>query len=477
MLDHDDSGRPERQSAIIDRELLRYRVDVAALSETRLKGHGQLTEKNYTFLWSGSDQHQTGVAFAIHKDMLTRLADVPSALSNRLSCARIRLAEKRFLTLVDVNAPTMTYDDATRANFYADLGRVLSNVPKSDKLIVLGDFNARVGSDCPGWGRVLGTQARGRTNSNGSLLLELCTELDLAITNTFFAMADKWYYSWMHPRSRAWHLLDFILVRRDDLRDIKSTRVMRGATYETDHLMVRAVCNLRIAPVRRKRARQPLRKLDVSLLQQKAEDLVNKVSDSTNQLTDHNTEDVGVNERWGQISSAVYAAAKEVLGHPRRRHADWFDQNDADIEKLMAEVRVCRQQALSGVLQRATRRMKNEWWDSKAEELQGYADAHMTRAFYDGLKAVYGLRHSGSNPVLSADGATLHTTPEEVLRRWKEHFQQLLNRPSTVDSAAIERLEQRPTREDLDGPPTLDELQQALKSLKAGKTLRHCAAQ
>ncbi|CAH1248789.1 Hypp8412 [Branchiostoma lanceolatum] len=269
MLDHDDSGRPERQSAIIDRELLRYRVDVAALSETRLKGHGQHKERNYTFFWSGGDQHQAGVAFAIHKDMLTRVAGVPSALSNRLSCARIRLAEKRFLTLVAVYAPTMTYDDATRANFYANLGRVLSNVPKSDKLIVLGDFNARVGSDRPGWGRVLETQARGRTNSNSSLLLELCTEMDLAITNTFFAMPDKWYYSLMHPRSRAWHLLDYILVRGDDLRDIKSTRVMRGATCGTDHLMMRAVCNLRIAPVWRKRARQPLRKVDVSLLPQR----------------------------------------------------------------------------------------------------------------------------------------------------------------------------------------------------------------
>jgi len=113
--------------------------------------------------------------------------------------------------------------------------------------------------------------------------------------------------------------------------------------------------------------------------------------------------------------------------------------------------------------------MKNEWWHQKAEELQGYAGAHMFRAFYNGLKAVYGPRCSGPNPILIADGSTLHTTPNEILRRWKEHFQQLLNRPSTVDSAAIERLEQHPMRQDLDGPPTFDELQRVLKSLSAGK--------
>jgi len=147
---------------------------VGALSETRLKGHGQLTEQHYTFFWTGGDLHQAGVAFAIRKDMLTRLAAVPSTLSDRLSSIGITLFEKRFLTLVAVYAPTTTYDEATRANFHADLGRVLSNVPKADKHFVLGDFNARVGNDRPGWSHVLGTQARGRTNTNGSLLLELC---------------------------------------------------------------------------------------------------------------------------------------------------------------------------------------------------------------------------------------------------------------------------------------------------------------
>ena len=177
----------------------------------------------------------------------------------------------------------------------------------------------------------------------------------------------------------------------------------------------------------------------------------------------------------------MYAAAKEVLGHPRRLHADWFDQSDVNLVKLIDEVRVCRQQVLSGVrirwtierlrdprskLQRATHLMNNEWWDHKAEELQGSAEAHMTRAFCDGP------RSSGSNPVVSADGSTLHTTSDEILKRWKEHFQQLLNRSSTVHSAAIERLEQRPMRQDLDGSLTPDELQQALTSLKNGKAPR-----
>lgn len=235
---------------------------------------------------------------------------------------------------------------------------------------------------------------------------------------------------------------------------------------------------MRIAPVYRKHTKQPLRKLDVSLLPYKATKLESMVSDGINHLQDSSMEDLSVNTKWGQISSVMYIAAKEILGHPKRQHADWFDQNDMDLMTLIDEVRACCQQYLTGMttrrsnerlrnarskLQHATRQMKNEW--CKAEELQGYVEAHMSRAFYNGLKAVYGPRCSGANPILSAYGSILHTTPNEILRRWKEHFQQLLNRPSTVDSAAIERLEQHPIRQDLDGPPTFIELQRVLKSL------------
>ena len=132
---------------------------------------------------------------------------------------------------------------------------------------------------------------------------------------------------------------------RDDIRDVKSTRVMRGATCGTDHMMVRAECNLRIAPIRRKRARQPFGTRDVGLLPQKAEELEKKVSGCINPLQHPDTEEMSLNERWSQISSVVYAATKEVLGHPRWRHADLFDQNNVNIVKLIDEVRLCRRRS------------------------------------------------------------------------------------------------------------------------------------
>lgn len=47
------SKRPERQMALLAKELKRYNINIAALCETRLANHGSLVDKSYTFFWSG----------------------------------------------------------------------------------------------------------------------------------------------------------------------------------------------------------------------------------------------------------------------------------------------------------------------------------------------------------------------------------------------------------------------------------------
>ena len=42
-----------RKTTVIDRELLRLNIDIAALQETRLPNSGSLKEENYTFFWQG----------------------------------------------------------------------------------------------------------------------------------------------------------------------------------------------------------------------------------------------------------------------------------------------------------------------------------------------------------------------------------------------------------------------------------------
>ena len=145
-----------------------------------------------------------------------------------------------YATIVSVYAPTKTDPEENKEEFYSQLRDVFSKVPAKDKLILTGDFNARVGRDSDKWLGVLGPHRIGNSNSNGEQLLDLCSENGLVITNTLFKHKEQYKTTWMHPRSKHWHLLDYVITKRKDLNDVLNTRVMRGADCSTDHQMLRS---------------------------------------------------------------------------------------------------------------------------------------------------------------------------------------------------------------------------------------------
>lgn len=70
LLDRYTTDRPKRRTALIESELARYNIDIAALSETRMAGESELCERGagYTFFWSGrgaEERRDAGVGFAI----------------------------------------------------------------------------------------------------------------------------------------------------------------------------------------------------------------------------------------------------------------------------------------------------------------------------------------------------------------------------------------------------------------------------
>lgn len=197
LLDSDYSQCPERKTALIARELSRYNIDIAAISETHLADSGELCEElgGYTYYWSGkpaTERAASGIGFAIRNSIARTLIEPPKSFTDRLITLRLHTAANKYIHLVSVYAPTMTYSDEEKQIFYDQLHEVLNNIPKCDKIILLGDFNARVGTDYIAWKNVLGRHGIGKCNSNGYTLLALCAEFDLSITNTFFRLPDKY---------------------------------------------------------------------------------------------------------------------------------------------------------------------------------------------------------------------------------------------------------------------------------------------
>ena len=84
-------------------------------------------------------------------------------------------------------------------------------------------------------------------------------------------------------------------------------------------------------------------------------------------------------------------------------------------------------------------------------------------------KVVYRPQSSESSPLLSADGTTLLTDKKQILERWAEHFNMVLNRPSEINNEAIAHLPQLVTNHELDTPPSYEEVSKAIKQMTSGK--------
>ncbi|VDL89424.1 unnamed protein product [Schistocephalus solidus] len=184
------SNRPERRTALVARELARYKVDIAALSETRLSEQGPLEEvgAGYNFIWSGrqkAERWDAGVAFAIQIDIVGRLPCLPQGINDRLMSLRLPLWGDKFATIISAYVPPMMSSDGAKDKFYEDLHALLATVPKEDKLIVLGDFSTRVGTDHAAWQGMLGPHGLGSCNDNGLLLLRI--SMDYGVTYKAYA--------------------------------------------------------------------------------------------------------------------------------------------------------------------------------------------------------------------------------------------------------------------------------------------------
>ena len=234
MQDSENCDRPHRRSALVARELSRLDIDIAALSEVRFAGQGSLVEHGagYTLYWSGKGENEhrlSGVGFMIRNSVASKLQSLPVGHSDRLMSLRLPLKGNQSLTIISVYAPTLQADPMVKEAFYRDLRELTLKIDKDDKILIMGDFNARVGRDSEVWKGVIGRHGVGNCNDNGRLLLEFCAEMGLTITNTLFQQKDRFKTTWRHPRSKHWHLLDYILVRQKDASDVTHTRVMTNA--------------------------------------------------------------------------------------------------------------------------------------------------------------------------------------------------------------------------------------------------------
>ena len=107
------------------------------------------------------------------------------------------------ITMIQAYAPTSNTEEAEVELFYEDLQDLLELTPKKDVLFIIGDWNAKVGSqETPG---VTGKFVPGVRNEAGQRLIEFCQENTLVIANTLFQQHKRRLHMditrWSTPKS------------------------------------------------------------------------------------------------------------------------------------------------------------------------------------------------------------------------------------------------------------------------------------
>ena len=131
------------------------------------------------------------------------------------------------ITVIQVYVPTSNAEDDEAEWFYEDLQHLLELTPKMDVLSIIGDWNAKVGSqETRG---VTGKFGLGMQNEAGQRLTQFCQESALVIANTLFQQHKRRLYTWTSPDGRHRNQTDYFLCSKRWRSSIQSTKTRPGA--------------------------------------------------------------------------------------------------------------------------------------------------------------------------------------------------------------------------------------------------------
>ena len=457
-----------RKTAVIDTELSRRGIDIAALQETRLAGAGTVKEAHYTFFWFGKAPEEPriyGTGFAVSNRMINS-TQTPYALSDRISMMKLQTRQGN-IRVINAYAPTLAASSDDKDSFYNQLEGAIREASRSERTILLGDMNARIGADHPSWPECIGKFGVGKINENGQRLLELCSRNNLCVTNTLFPGKPHRKMSWCHPLSKTWHQLDFVIVSQKHRSEVLNTRTYHSADCDTDHSLV--VSSMRLHPRPYHRQLRKSKKIDVSkaklpeLQEQYCVKLEEKLGDMERA---HDPETY-----WNTLKTTIHQTALDTFGLRKRQNPDWYRESQDILKpaleqkreallkvkarptrKTLAEYRLKRSTA-----QQTVRQCVREYWESLCARIEAARDSGNIKDMFDAIKTATGPSAQTAGVLKRKDGSVIEDKGQK-LDRWIEHYSELYGVEGTANHDYVNSLPDSAIQHHLDDPPDSAEI-------------------
>ena len=421
---------------------VRRKMDVLALCETKMKGKGEVQFGGVNGRVSGvqNGRAREGVAILMSEWLQKNVIEWKEE-SSRVMWVRVRLGRENW-AFVSAYGPGSEREEEERVTFWNDLTECVECLKVNSSVVVLGDLNARVGSEVVDG--VVGRYGVEGRNVSGESLLDMCIEQELVVGNSYFKKKSVNKYTWVRVDAgrmvdRA--LMDYVLVSRRELGRLKDVHVWRGeAAGVSDHFLVEA--KVEVAKdwrCRKGGCKREVVKVEELEKKEKEREYQEKVRVEYEKVRE--LEVGSVEGEWTAFRDGVLRSASDVCGRRRvggymRKGSEWW--ND-EVRKVVGEKRKAfeewlrcktavaydRYRVKRMEVKRAVRDAKRgaDWrWGQKLGE--NYE--RNKKMFWKEVKRVRKGESRREEAVKDENGELL-VEGGAVRKRWAEYFERLLN--------------------------------------------------
>lgn len=471
----------------LEKEFITADLDILGITETKMKGSGEkILEGGHILIYSGVDQKERarkGVGCIIKRSNIKYVRKWTGINENILKI-EFDLDRKSKTTILIVYGPNEDERVQVKEEFWETLTETIERV--TDRLLILGDLNARVGRKDEESGDTVGVHGEDIKNNNGCRLIDFCLLNNLIITNTFYKHKDIHKYTREVKSRNEKSIIDYVIINKDRRKEVLDTRVKRGAEIYSDHYLVMS----KIRVIRHEKAQ--LLKKDINKKKTKIRTyklnetaIAKQYMDLTEREFSLITVDTNLENMWTFFKNTLLKIAKETCGtiliDKNKKKTSWWNE---DIKTEVKTKKKLWQTYLNNrnnenynkykvqrlKVKEVVNTAKQKAWVEFGEKME--KDRHGNqKLFYKTLKTLKKGKDKIDPYITSKEGNILIGT-DEIMERWKEYFEELLN---TTQTGQQEKQEvNHETDEDNDHNAfTEEEVRTAVKRLKRGKAAGH----
>ena len=422
---------------IVKREMNRIKIDILGISELKWTGTGHFSSGDHEVYYSGNEStRKNGVALILDKKINKSVIGF-NPKNDRMILIRVQ-ARPTNLTIIQIYAPTTDAEETAIEKFYAELQQMLDDVPKKDAILIIGDWNAKVGDrEVPG---IAGKFGLGKRNDAGERLIDFCQENTMVISNTCFRQPKRRLYTWTSPNGQYRNQIDYILCNRRWKSSITSVKTRPGSDCGTDHELLLATFRIKLK--NHLQSTQPMK----FNLQNIPTTYTVEVKNRFNEL---DLSDREPEELWLEIRNIVNEAARTNIPRIKKtKKASWLSKNTLRIAEERREAKTSGNRQsfakLNADFQREARKDRARQVNEECGKIEEYNKKGMTRDLFKKIKHLQGQFSARNGTLLNREGKQI-SNGEEIKNRWKEYTEELYNgETNTIENTIIREEEAEP---------------------------------